>query len=187
MLGAVNTCCMAAPVADDCYALLKQPANCLFDHCRELVAHPGSIWLPHFGFQAMLLSCSLIAGETALQAIEKIRPIAQIAILRMPDYWMYHWHRDQNRQACINMLLSTGYHSHTLFGQSINSTNMHCLELKYEPGRYYLFNNQIPHTVINLDVDRHLFSLEFAEPLLCHGLRQQFAASLLLDAESGEP
>jgi hypothetical protein len=40
---------------------------------------------------------------------------------------------------------------------------MLCLELPDEPGRHDLFNNQIPQTLINLDVDHHLFSLECAE------------------------
>jgi hypothetical protein len=172
---------MAAPAADDCYALLKQSASSFAAHCRALVAKPEAIWFPHFGFQAMPLSRCLIASDPALQAIEQICPIAQIGILRMPDHWVYHWHRDQSRQACINMLLSIAHHSHTLFGQSINSANMHCLELNYEPDRYYLFNNQTPHTVINLDVDRHLFSLEFAEPLSYGELRQRFAAAGLLE------
>lgn len=35
-----------------------------------------------------------------------------------------------------------------------------------------LFNNQIPHTVINLDGDRNLISLEFAEPTPYAELRQ---------------
>jgi hypothetical protein len=58
---------------------------------------------------------------------------------------------------------------------------MHCRELAYAPGRYYLFNNQIPHTVINLDVDRHLFSLEFAEAVPYGELRERLAAAGLLE------
>jgi len=172
---------MTAPAAKDCFAPLKQPACGLVKHCQRLVANPESAWLPHFGFQAMALHRDWITNEPALQAVDAICPIAQIGILRMPDHWVYHWHRDQNRQACINMLLSLNHHSHTLFGQSINSNNMHCLELAYEPGRYYLFNNQIPHTVINLDIDRHLFSLEFREPLPYAELRDRLAAAELLE------
>jgi hypothetical protein len=167
--------------ARDCYALLEQPAHDLLGHCRQLAANPEAFWLPHFGFQAMALSRGWISREPALLAIDAICPIAQVGILRMPDHWVYHWHRDQNRQACINMLLRTDHHSHTLFGQSINSTNMRCLELAYEPGRYYLFNTQIPHTVINLDVDRHLFSLEFVEAVPFGELRDRFAAAGLLE------
>ncbi len=82
------------------------------------------------------------------------------------------------------MLLSCDRHSHTLFGQSINTTNMHCLELPYEPGRFDLFNNQVPHTVISLDVDRHLFSLEFAEAFPYVELHERFAAAGLIEPSS---
>jgi hypothetical protein len=167
--------------ARDCYALLQQPALDLADYCRQLAANPEAFWLPYLGFQAMGLSHDWIGCEPALKAIDAVSPIAELGILRMPDHWVYHWHRDQNRQACINMLLSRDHHSHTLFGQSINSNNMHCRELAYEPGRYYLFNNQIPHTVINLDVDRHLFSLEFADAVPYGELRDRFAAAGLLE------
>jgi hypothetical protein len=105
----------------------------------------------------------------------------------MPDHWVYHWHRDQNRQACINLLISSNHHSHTLFGRSVSDTSMHCLELRYEPGRFYLFNNQVPHSVINLDVNRYLFSLEFAEAFPCAALKQRFADAGLLEPETGEP
>ena len=151
------------------------------EHCRQRAQNPDAFWLPHFGFQAMALSHDWIDREPALAAINRVSAIAELGILKMPDHWVYHWHRDQNRQACVNMLLSQNHHSHTLFGQSINSTNMHCLELAYEPGRFYLFNNQMPHTVINLDIDRYLFSLEFAEATPYDALREQFAASGLIE------
>jgi hypothetical protein len=186
MMEPTRTGRMAAPAAEDCFALLQQPACEIVEHCRRLATNPEAFWLPHFGFQAMALSRDWIAREPALRAIETICPIAQLGILRMPDHWVYHWHRDENRQACINMLLSTDHHSHTLFGQSINHTNMHCRELAYEPGRYYLFNNQIPHTVINLDVDRHLFSLEFAEAVPYGELRQRLASAGLLEPAANQ-
>ena len=109
-----------------------------------------------------------------------------LGILQMPDHWVYPWHLDQDRQACINLLISSDHHSHTLFGQSVTNTSIHCLELRYEPGRFYQFNNQGPHTVINLDVNRYLLSLECAEALRCTELKQCFAESGLLDLESEE-
>ena len=64
---------------------------------------------------------------------------------------------------------------------------MHCLELRYEPDRFYLFNNQVPHSVINLDVNRYLFSLEFTEPLSYAELKRRFADAGLLEPETDEP
>jgi hypothetical protein len=178
---------MAAPRAADCYLPLRLRAEGLVEHCRQLVAGDNQLWLPHFGFLATPLSRDWIAREPALQAVEQLCPIAQLGILQMPDHWVYHWHQDQNRQACINLLISRDHHSHTLFGNSVSDTSMHCLELEYEPGRFYLFNNQVPHSVINLDVNRFLFSLEFAEPVPYAELKQRFADSGLLDLEDEEP
>lgn len=180
---AVCTKLMNALASEDCFTVLRQPARELSKHCLQLAADPKAHWTPHFGFQAMPLSKDLIGREPALLAIETVCPIGQIGILRMPDHWVYHWHRDQNRQSCINMLLSIDHHSHTLFGQSINRTNMHCVELNYEQNRYYLFNNQIPHTVINLDIDRYLFSLEFAEAVPYNDMRKRFISAGLTTIE----
>jgi hypothetical protein len=36
-------------------------------------------------------------------------------------------------------------------------------ELKYKPETYYLFNNQVEHTVINFTQSRYLMSVEFEE------------------------
>jgi hypothetical protein len=178
---------MAAPQAANCYVPLRLRAGGLVDHCRQLVADQQTLWLPHFGFLATPLSRDWITSEPALRAVQQICPIAQLGILQMPDHWVYHWHRDQNRQACINLLISSNHHSHTLFGRSVSDTSMHCLELRYEPGRFYLFNNQVPHSVINLDVNRYLFSLEFTEPLSYAELKRRFADAGLLEPETDEP
>ena len=178
---------MAAPQAADCYAPLLQRCKGLQEHCQQLVYGQNSLWLPHLGWLATPLSRDWITSEPTLQAVQQICPIAQLGILKMPEYWVYHWHRDQDRQACINLLISSDHHSHTLFGRSVTNTSMHCLELRYELGRFYLFNNQVPHTVINLDVNRYLFSLEFAEPLSYAELKQRFAEAGLLEPETGAP
>ena len=61
----------------------------------------------------------------------------------------------------MNLLFSTENNSHTLFGHQRDSLNKDVIELEYEPETFYLFNNQVPHTVINLDGPRYLFSLYF--------------------------
>lgn len=183
MVGPFDLLVMTAPDVADCYVPLRLAAQGLVEHCQQLIEGKNSLWWPHLGWLATPLSREWIAKEPALQAVEHICPIAKLGILKMPDHWVYHWHRDQNRQACINLLISTNHHSHTLFGQSVTNTSMHCLELQYEPKRFYLFNNQMPHTVINLDVDRYLFSLEFDKPLSYPELKDQFAIQGLLDLE----
>ena len=169
----------------DCFCRLNQPAGSILDHCLRIVGNPERLWRPHFGFLAAPLESEWISREPALAAVHACAPIKQLGILKMPDHWVYHWHRDQNRQACINLLLSQNHHSHTLFGSAVSATSMHCCELQYRPGIYYLFNNQIPHTVINLDVDRYLLSLEFADEIPYADLRHRLTEAGLIDlAES---
>lgn len=171
---------MAPLETADCYVPLLHKAHGLVEHCRQLVERNDLLWMPHFGFLALRLSRSLISNEPALQTVNQITPIAQLGILQMPDHWVYHWHRDHQRQACINLLINDNHHSHTLFGERVSSTSMHCLELCYKPSHFYLFNNQVPHTVINLDRNRYLFSLEFAGNHSYSELRDRFAAAKLL-------
>lgn len=178
---------MAAPRAADCYALLRHRAQGLLEHCQQRVSSDEVLWWPHLGWLATPLNRDWITSEPTLKAVQQICPIAQLGILKMPEHWVYHWHRDQDRQACINLLISRDHHSHTLFGRSVTNTSMHCLELRYKPGRFYLFNNQVPHTVINLDVNRYLLSLEFAEPVPYAELKERFAEAGLLDSETDTP
>ena len=89
-------------------------------------------------------------------------PINRAAVLMSEPYQNYEWHTDQYRGTCINMLLSYDHVSHCLFGIKKNETNVYFHELKYEPSTFYIFNNQFPHSVINFEKPRYLFSLEFA-------------------------
>lgn len=177
---------MAAPDVGDCYVPLRPLAQGLLSFCQELVTLQDTPWSPYIGWLATPVSREWISNEPLLRTVQQISPISQMGILKMPDHWVYHWHRDQSRQACINLLINCDHHSHTLFGYRVNDTSMHCLELRYAPNRFYLFNNQIPHTVINLDVNRYLFSLEFTEPVPYADLKQRFADAGLLESETPE-
>ena len=79
------------------------------------------------------------------------------------------------------MLLSVEHNSHTMFVEEVGTQSMQCIELSYEPGRFYLFNNQMPHSVVNLSGNRYLLSLEFDKPFTYGQLRKQaFAAGLVV-------
>ena len=177
---------MAQPDAECCFSLLRTPAATLLNHCQGLIADPERMWWPHYGFLGSPLNLSWIGKEPALHEVHQVSPIARLGILKLPAQWVYNWHRDQNRQACINLLVSRDHHSHTLFGEAVNMTAYHAIELRYPPGRYMLVNNQIPHTVINLDVDRYLLSLEFSEPIPYNELRRLFLDAGLLEANGSQ-
>lgn len=129
----------------------------------------------------MQLGSDWILRELALVAVHVCAQIKQLGILRMPDHWVYHWHRDQNRQACINLLLSQSHHSHALFGVAVSVISMHCCELECRSGICYLSSNWIPHAVINLDVDRYLLSLGFADEIPYADLRHRLKEAGLID------
>jgi len=177
---------MVQPDAECCFSALGPPAGAILNHCQGLITDPERMWWPHYGFLASPLSMSWISQEPALRDVQQISPIARLGILKLPAQWVYAWHRDQDRQACINLLLSSDHHSHTLFGEQRNSTTFHAIELRYPPGRYVLFNTQIPHTVINLGGDRYLLSLEFSDPTPYDVLRSRFLAAGLLETNAGQ-
>lgn len=71
----------------------------------------------------------------------------------------YKWHRDGDAAVHINMLLGD-YNSKTLFEiEEPYPEVKNFTELKYTPGKWYLFNAQERHCVMNFDTrDRYLLS-----------------------------
>jgi hypothetical protein len=67
---------------------------------------------------------------------------------------------DGRRGVCVNMLLND-VKSHCLFEVEHDEATHTFLELKYRLGSYYVFNNQVPHMVINFNESRYLMSVEF--------------------------
>ena len=74
----------------------------------------------------------------------------------------YDWHVDTSRGVCVNMLLND-VESKCLFSIEQGEITRTFKELKYKPETYYLFNNQVEHTVINFTQNRYLMSVEFEE------------------------
>ena len=60
------------------------------------------------------------------------------------------------------MVMGEGGHYHSMFSTGDDLTG-NFVELKYEPGVYYVFNNQARHAVYNFEEPRWLFSTEFLE------------------------
>jgi hypothetical protein len=51
--------------------------------------------------------------------------------------------------------------SQCLFSEGETEATHVFLELKYQPKTFYVFNNQVPHMVINYAQTRYLMSVEF--------------------------
>ena len=93
----------------------------------------------------------------------------RFCLFKLPAKTTYNWHKDIKNKVSLNLIL-TEYDCHTLFSighyEYLNSYNMPILdivtELKYEPRKWYLFNTQIRHKVVNLDSrDRYLLTIVF--------------------------
>ena len=102
-------------------------------------------------------------------------------VIKMPPKMLYNFHKDISRGVCINVLLEDDK-SVTLFSEKVFKGTSHyadLTELKYETNKFYLFNNQIPHAVFNIEGNRSIFSIEFdlnkhklSYPILKQKIRQ---------------
>lgn len=119
------------------------------------LAISGTDWFKYYNFDTLLVPESILEKEPFFKTL----PPFKAGILRLPPNTCYDWHVDDDRGWVINMLLSTGK-SHCLFG-SRDGVAFPFTELVYEPEFYYAFNTQIPHTVLNFDTYRYLFSIQF--------------------------
>lgn len=94
-----------------------------------------------------------------------------LTIFKIPANSAYTWHQDWQAGCSLNMVLEE-YKCHTIFAKSRHhldlspgETNIYdIVELKYVPNKFYIFNNQIKHSVINLDKDRMLVTYIFLKP-----------------------
>ncbi len=167
----------------NCYAKLNGKADYLFTY-RNWIIKYENCWTDHFGFKAAELNCNaVLKKEPLLEHVNMYAPIARMGLLLVKASTFYNWHVDEHRLSCINLLLSTENHSHTLFGIPYDDLNRKILELKYEPKQYYLFNNQVQHCVCNLDKDRYLFSIYFQKEMPFKDIRETLKKANLL-AES---
>lgn len=144
-----------------CYMELQSKPSFLEGHCLDIINNPGTPWQMHIGWQATLFPNELALREPVLQQIHDEFAINRMAILKTPPLHNYLWHVDDDRGVTVNMLLAHDHLSHCLFGQPVNSDNFKFLELRYQPNTLYVFNTRFPHTVINFDRHRYLFSVEF--------------------------
>lgn len=115
-------------------------------------------WYDLPGYQGIEVPKQVILNESFFQDLDRQFGLVGAAILKWPSMISYFWHEDGDRKSTINMQLNYNGHSHTIFGNKQSDWHMDIEELVYEPGYFYLFNTQEPHEMINLGVDRYLFT-----------------------------
>ncbi len=98
--------------------------------------------------------------EPLLSKINQQFQIQKCGIIYMEPYTCYDWHTDVDRGVCINWLIEHK-NSFTVFGKNKDDLNLDVIRVPYESNRFFLFNNQIPHSVTNFEGNRYLFTLVF--------------------------
>ena len=144
----------------NCYKRLEKSTHIVeyFENNKQTL-----VFSEYYGFQVAFVPMDVVLKETLLSKVHSKFPIKLAGIIKMDSNRCYKWHQDQKRGVCINMLLSSG-ESNCLFGDDSDSDDQYEItELKYDRSVFYLFNNQVMHTVINFDKPRYLFTVEFEE------------------------
>lgn len=115
-------------------------------------------WTQYYNFMAIPVPEEMLWLDPFLAALANKRAF-HAGILRMEPNTCYNWHVDTDRKVGLNMLLDDGF-SQCLFTDNVGVVSK-TTELDYEYGKYYVFNTQVPHMVINATEPRYLFSVEF--------------------------
>lgn len=119
-------------------------------------------WYNLNGFLTLDIPKGIWLKEPLLELINKQYSIAGAVFLKISTNTCYSWHKDHTRGLSINMLMEES-NSFCLFGDKIDDYNYNTIKLDYELGKFYLFNTQHEHCVINFDQPRFLFSIEFEQ------------------------
>lgn len=117
-------------------------------------------WHRYYNFDAAMLPLELAAEEPLILWLAQQGFEFQVGVLRIPANTCYRWHKDTDRLVGINMLL-TDNGSKCLFTDDTGSVTFPIVELVYQPNKYYVFNTQANHTVLNFSSDRYVLSVEF--------------------------
>jgi hypothetical protein len=118
-------------------------------------------WLPYYNFYAVQVPFEVAFKDPVLHALGTQHTLA-VGIIRLDPNTTYDWHTDTRRGVSVNMLLND-VASHCIFSTQENEATHRFIELQYKPHTYYLFNNQVPHMVMNFNQSRYLLSIEFKE------------------------
>jgi hypothetical protein len=107
-------------------------------------------------------------------------------VLNIAPNICYSFHTDDDRKASINMLLSNSP-SHCIFSPTrINDRLLNIVELVYEPETYYVLNTTVPHMVINFNLPRFMFSIQFLQDISYDDVLEIIALYNFINKEKNE-
>lgn len=150
----------------NCFLEIPADTSKLFQICVEAVQNADPVeWQQRIGFNHLILPLDQVLEACPILAdIHSRIEIFCAGIFRLRPLEYYHLHTDTVRGASINMMIEH-HHSNCVFvNLEARKCTMPMLELCYDPGVMYLFNSQMPHTVLNFTGNRYMFSIQFQEP-----------------------
>ncbi len=142
------------------YKSFLNESTFIADNYQKLIRFNN--WINYFGFSTIDIDKRIWCLESLLQIVDNQFSIKGCGILKIDPYTNYNWHTDTNRGLTINMLLKE-VHSYSLFGFDKDQYNTSFVELKYQPKKFYLFNTQHIHSVVNFQEPRYVFTVEFSK------------------------
>ena len=83
---------------------------------------------------------------------------SRFGIMRLAPHFAYKWHVDVKRQGTMNMLIKHD-HSLSMFSPTLE-LDAPFMVVPYEIGKFYLFDVQEPHQVINFNGFRYVLTTE---------------------------
>lgn len=124
-------------------------------------------WQDYFNFKVVEVPRSVIASDAFLERLYRVHPF-RAGVTRMEPYTVYDWHVDDVRKVSINMLWEAGEYvtAFSLGGDMVKKI----MPVTYQLHRYYFFDTQLPHMVMNFDKPRYMFTVEFAPDFTANDL-----------------
>ena len=163
-------------IADSCYKKLKDKSVFLYDFCslgveavEKLPEEVVQEKLKYYcNLQAFDIPKKFYLQEPILEKINSQFEINLASVFLSQKQTGYPFHKDGHRNVTINMLISSG-RSHSIFkiedwpweGRKFVGEEWHFEELIFEEKTFYLYNTDMPHSVINFEQTRYMFSLKF--------------------------
>lgn len=119
-------------------------------------------WALRYGFISCRLEPSVVFELCpVLKKISDVAEIIKFGVTKMTPNQYYQLHKDTDRGVSINMMLE----QQDAICAFADVENKETVKLDYESNKLYLFNTQVPHTVLNFTGDRYLFTTRFADPI----------------------
>jgi len=154
---------------EDCYCQINGDASSVTEHFRKNFT-VSQLTTPYEdkNFNVWKSFCydndtceKIINENNTLKEINKILKISKCMIMSVSPNSFVAWHHDYPvKGPVLNLLLTTNHRSHSLFTYNIPDT-YNLIECLYQPNKFFLYNTDIIHSILNFEETRYVFSAIF--------------------------